>query len=159
MILAWLILVLSMAIFFFYFQVTCQKILRRQFDREYFQSIANVIRLEFPTLRKSLEGFGAPVDYSRLPKMLKSDFLALTYLLKNTANVNQRYSNQERLLILYFRWQLLSLAVRRLLKVGEKKATLRLTSVLQYFANVVGQRVDTERFGNLPAADYLFLNS
>jgi hypothetical protein len=159
MILAWLILVLSMAIFFFYFQVTCQKILRRQFDREYFQSIANVIRLEFPTLRKSLEGFGAPVDYSRLPKMLKSDFLALTYLLKNTANVNQRYSNQERLLILYFRWQLLSLAVRRLLKVGEKKATLRLTSVLQYFANVVGQHVDTERFGNLPAADYLFLNS
>jgi hypothetical protein len=159
MILAWLILVLSMAIFFFYFQVTCQKILRRQFDREYSQSIANVIRLEFPTLRKSLEGFGAPVDYSRLPKMLKSDFLALTYLLKNTANVNQRYSNQERLLILYFRWQLLSLAVRRLLKVGEKKATLRLTSVLQYFANVVGQRVDTERFGNLPAADYLFLNS
>ena len=159
MILAWLILVLSTAIFFFYFQVTCQKILRRQFDREYFQSIANVIRLEFPTLRKSLEGFGAPVDYSRLPKMLKSDFLALTYLLKNTANVNQRYSNQERLLILYFRWQLLSLAVRRLLKVGEKKATLRLTSVLQYFANVVGQRVDTERFGNLPAADYLFLNS
>ena len=148
-----------MAIFFFYFQVTCQKILRRQFDREYFQSIANVIRLEFPTLRKSLEGFGAPVDYSRLPKMLKSDFLALTYLLKNTANVNQRYSNQERLLILYFRWQLLSLAVRRLLKVGEKKATLRLTSVLQYFANVVGQHVDTERFGNLPAADYLFLNS
>ena len=159
MIFAWLILVLSMAIFFFYFQVTCQRILCRQFDREYSQSIANVIRLEFPTLRKSLEGFGAPVDYSRLPKMLKSDFLALTYLLKNTANVNQRYSNQERLLILYFRWQLLSLAVRRLLKVGEKKATLRLTSVLQYFANVVGQHVDTERFGNLPAADYLFLNS
>jgi hypothetical protein len=36
---------------------------------------------------------------------------------------------------------------------------LRLTSVLQYFANVVGQRVDTVRFGNFTAADYLFLNS
>jgi len=155
MILAALILILSTAMFFFYFQVTCQKILRRQFDREYFQSIVNANRLEFPSLRKSLEEFGAPVDYPRLRMMLKCDFLALTYLLKNAANVNQRYSNEERLLILYFRWQFLSLAVRRLLKVGEKKVILRLTSVLQYFANVVGQRVNTVRFGNLTAADYL----
>jgi hypothetical protein len=155
MIVAALILILSTALFFFYFQVTCQKILRRQFDREYFQSIANANRLEFPSLRKSLEEFGPPVDYPRLRMMLKCDFLALTYLLKNAANVNQRYSNEERLLILYFRWHFLSLAVRRLLKVGEKKAILRLTSVLQYFANVVGQRVNTVRFGNLTAADYL----
>ncbi|MGD0456869.1 MAG: hypothetical protein ABSC21_03895 [Terriglobia bacterium] len=155
MIFAALILILSTAMFFFYFQVTCQKVLRRQFDREYFQSIVNANRLEFPSLRKSLEEFGAPVDYPRLRMMLKCDFLALTYLLKNAANVNQRYSNEERLLILYFRWQFLSLAVRRLLKVGEKKAVLRLTSVLQYFANVVGQRVNTVRFGNLTAADYL----
>jgi hypothetical protein len=155
MILAALILILSTALFFFYFQVTCQKILRRQFDREYFQSIANANRLEFPSLRKSLEEFGPPVDYPRLRMVLKCDFLALTYLLKNAANVNQRYSNEERLLILYFRWHFLSLAVRRLLKVGEKKAILRLTSVLQYFANVVGQRVNAVRFGNLTAADYL----
>jgi hypothetical protein len=155
MILAALILILSTAMFFFYFQVTCQRILRREFDREYFQSIANANRLEFPSLRKSLEDFGPPVDYPRLRMMLKCDFLALTYLLKNAANVNQRYSNEERLLILYFRWHFLSLAVRRLLKVGEKKAILRLTSVLQYFANVVGQRVNTVRFGNLTAADYL----
>jgi hypothetical protein len=155
MILAALILILSTAMFFFYFQVTCQKILRRQFDREYFQSIVNANRLEFPSLRKSLEEFGAPVDYPRLRMMLKCDFLALTYLLKNAANVNQRYSKEERLLILYFRWQFLLLAVRRSLKVGEKKAVMRLTSVLQYFANVVGQRVNTVKFGNLTAADYL----
>ena len=155
MILAALILTISTAMFFFYFQVACQKILGRQFNGGYFQSIVNANRLEFPSLRKSLEEFGAPVDYPRLRMMLKCDFLALTYLLKNAANVNQRYSNEERLLILYFRWQFLSLAVRRLLKVGEKKAVLRLTSVLQYFANVVGQRVNTVRFGNLTAADYL----
>jgi hypothetical protein len=106
-------------------------------------------------LRKSLEEFDAPVDYARLRMMLKCDYLALTYLLKNAANVNQRYSNEERLLILYFRWQFLLLAVRRTLRVGEKKAVLRMTSVLQYFANVVGQRVNTVRFGNLTAADYL----
>jgi hypothetical protein len=143
MILAWLILALSLAMFFFYFQVTCQKILRRQFERDYFQSIASVIGLEFPSLRKSLEECGDPADYSRLPKMLKSDFLALTYLLKNSADVKPGNSYEERLLILYFRWQLLSLAVRHLVKVGEKKAILRMTAVLEYFANVIGQHVDT----------------
>ena len=155
MILAALVLILSTAMFFFYFQVTCQKILRRQFDREYFQSIVNANRFEFPSLRKSLEEFGAPVDYPRLRMMLKCDFLALTYLLKNAANVNQRYSKEEWLLILYFRWQFLSLAVRRLLKVGEKKAILKLTTILEYFANVIGQRMNEVRIGNSRAATHL----
>jgi len=148
MILAALILILSTAMFFFYFQATCQKVLRRQFDREYFQSIAKAVRLEFPSLRKSLEEVQAPVDYSRLSMMLRCDFLALTYLLDNVAGASQRYSWEERLLVLYFRWQFLSLAVRHLLKVGENKAILRLASVLQYFANVVGQRLDAVEFGN-----------
>ena len=155
MILAWLILALSLAMVFFYFQATCLKILRRQFDQECFQSIAKVIRLEFPSLRKSLEEFGVPVDYRQLRRTLKSDFFALIYLLKNAANVNQRFSNEERLLLLYFRWQLLSLAVRRLLKAGETKTILRLTSVLEYFANVVGQRMNTAGFGNLKAVNFL----
>jgi len=155
MIVAVMVLILSTALFFFYFQVACQRILGRQFDREYFQSIANANRLEFPSLRRSLEEFGAPVDYSRLRMMLRCDFLALTYLLKNAANVNQRYTYEERLLILYFRWQFISLGVRRLLKLGENTAVLRLTAVLQYFANVVGQRVNAVKFGNLTAADYL----
>ena len=157
MIVATLVLILSTAMFCFYFQVTCQRILRRQFDREYFRSIANANRLEFLSLRKSVEELGAALDYPRLRMVLKCDFLALTYLLKNAANVSQSYSRDERLLVLYFRYLFLSLAVRRLLRVGENKAILKLTSVLQYFANVIGQRVDAVTFGCL-GADYL-LNS
>jgi hypothetical protein len=56
---------------------------------------------------------------------------------------------------MYFRWQFVSLGLRRLLKLGENAAILRLTAVLQYFANVVGQRVNAVKFGNLTAADYL----
>jgi len=47
------------------------------------------------------------------------------------------------------------LGLRRLLRLGENAAILRLTAVLQYFANVVGQRVNAVKFGNLTAADYL----
>jgi len=154
MILAWLILALSLAMVFFYFQATCQKILRRQFERDYFQSIASVVRLEFPSLRKSLAEMGVAVDYSRVPRALRCDFLALTHLLKNTADAKQGHSKEQRLLILYFRVQFLSLAVRRLLGVRERKAALRLTSVLQYFANAIGRRLHSDGFGNL-GANYL----
>jgi hypothetical protein len=151
MIVATLILILSAAMFFFYFQAACQRILRRQFDLEYFRSIANANRLEFPSLRKALEESGAPIEYSRLRGALRCDFLALTYLLRNVENSKGRYSNEERLLILYFYSQSLSLAVRRLLRLSDSKVTLRLTSVLQYFANVVGQRVGAVKLGGLTA--------
>ena len=155
MFLASLILIISTARFFFYFQATCQKILRRQFDAEYFQVIVKANRLEFPSVQKSLDESDAPLDYQRLRTMLECDFLALAYLLKNAANVQQRYSYDERLLMLYFRVVFAVLTVRHLFKLREGAAVLRLTAVLQYFANVVGQRVNQVRFGNLTAADYL----
>ena len=138
MVVSVLILILSTAFFFFYLQGTCQRILRQQFDREYFLSIVNANLLEFPTVRRTLGDFNAPVDYPRLQIKLKCDFLALTYLLKNAANVNQRYSLGERLLIFYFRLIFVSLITRHWLRVGEKPAILKLTAILQYFANMVG---------------------
>ncbi len=155
MVLAALILILSTALFFFYLQVICQRILRRRFEQEFFQSIVNANRLEFPSVRRAIEEFDAPVDYARLRMMLRCDFLALAYLLKNAANVRQRYSREERLLIFYFRLTSWSLFARHLLRLREKPSVLKLTAILQYFANVVGERVNTVRFGNLTAADYL----
>jgi len=155
MFLASLILIISTGLFFFYFQVACQKILRRRFEQEYFRAIVNANRLEFPAVRQAAEELEAPVDYARVRMTLKCDYLALTYLLKNAANVNQRYSREERLLILYFRALFFSLVVRHSLKLRETPAIVRLTVILQYFANVVGQRVSMVRFGSLTASDYL----
>ena len=150
-----LVLILATALFFFYLQATCQRILRQQFDREYFLAIVKANLLEFPAVRRALGELNAPVDYPRLRMMLKCDFLALTYLLKNAVNVHQRYSGEERLLMFYFRLIFASLITRQWLRVGENPAILKLTTILQYFANVVGQRVNTVRFANLTAADYL----
>jgi hypothetical protein len=155
MFMATLILILSTGLLFFYLQAVCQKILRRRFTQEFFQSIVNANRLEFPSVRKAIEDFGSPLEYPRLTLTLKCDFLALTYLLKNAANVNQRYSYEERLLILYFKLIFASLVTRHWLKLRETPAALKLTVILEYFANVVGERVNTVRFGNLTASDYL----
>jgi hypothetical protein len=155
MVMAALILMISTGLFFFYLQAVCQKILRRQFTQEFFQTIVNANRLEFPSVRRAIEDFGSPVEYPRLTLTLKCDFLALTYLLKNAANINQRYSYEERLLIVYFKLVFVSLVTRHWLKLRETPAALKLTSILEYFANVVGERVNTVRFGNLTASDYL----
>jgi hypothetical protein len=155
MIMAALILIISTGLFMFYFQATCQRILRRQFTHEFAQALINANRLEFPAVRKAVEEMGAPTEYPRLTLTLKCDFLALTYLLKNAANVNQRYNYEERLLILYFRLVFASLVARHWLRLREAPAVLQLTKILEYFANVVGERVNTVRFGNLTASDYL----
>jgi hypothetical protein len=155
MFLAALILIISTGLFFFYFQITCQKILRRKFEQDYYQAIVNANRLEFPAVRTAVEEFAVPVDYQRFRMTLQCDFLALTYLLKNVGNTKQRFTWEERLLMLYFRAGLFSLLVRHVLSLPEKPAVVRLTAVLQYFANVVGERVKLFRFGNLSASEYL----
>jgi hypothetical protein len=154
MLLACLILILSTAFLFFYLQSACQKILRQRFEHRYFESVVYANRLEFPAVREGLGAYNAPADYSQLRTMLKCDFLALTYLLKHAANFEQSYSLEERLLILYCRLTFLSLRLRHLLSFRLRPAILRLTDILQYFANLVGQRVEVIRFENPAFSDY-----
>jgi hypothetical protein len=150
-----LILIVSTGLLFFYVQAVCPKVLRRRSTQEFYQAIVNANRLEFPSVRKAIEDFGSPVEYSRLTVTLNCDFLALTYLLKNAANVYQRYTSEERLLILYYNVLYVSLVARHWLRLRETSAILKLTTILQYFANVVGERVNRVRFGNLTASEYL----
>jgi hypothetical protein len=148
-------LIVSSALFLFYLQVTCQKILKREFQQDYFQSIVNANRLEFPSVKKALEEYEGPVDYARFRMTLKCDYLALTYLLKNAANAKQRFTWEEQILMLYFQAIYLVLVTRHTVRLKEKNTFFNLTAILQYFANVVGQRVNTVRFGNLAPSDYL----
>ncbi len=155
MFVAALILIVSTALLGFYFQVTCQKILRHRFDKNYFQSIVNANCLEFPAVQKAVEEFDVPLDFARLRLTLQCDYLALTYLLKNAANLKQGFSREERLLMVYFRFLFWSLVCRHRLRLRKKPAILKLTAILEYFANVIGQRVNRIRFGSLTPSEYL----
>lgn len=154
MVMACLILIFSTALFFFYCQVTMQKILRRAFDDAHFKTLAAAIRLEFPAWRKAFEEPNAPVDYLHLRRGLKDDYAALTFMLKNASNLRQGYSHEERYLMLYFRLLLLSLTVRHWLRICEKPAVMSLASVLQYFGNVVGARMNSLRNADLSISSY-----
>lgn len=150
-----LILIISTALLLFYLQATCQKILLARAHQEFYHSIVNANRLEFPFVRSAIEDYDAPLDYTRFCMQLKCDFLALTYLLKNAANSTQRFSRDEKLLVLYFRVLFFLLGPFHLFGVGEKAFMLKLASILEYFGNVLGERVSKIRFGNMTASEYL----
>jgi hypothetical protein len=98
-----IVLVVSMSLLLFYLHVFWQKFLRRRDSREFYQAIVNADRLEFPSHRKDTEDFESPGEYPHLLQALKCDFLVLGYLLKNAANVDQRHTYEQHLLILYFK--------------------------------------------------------
>ena len=147
--------ILSAALCMFFLEASCRRILRQEFAHEFFHAVVNANRLEFPFVRKALEEFHAPVDYPRFRMQLKCDFLALTYLLKNACNTQRRFSFRERLLKLYFQATFHKLFIAHALRLNERAVVLKLTSILEYFANVLGERVNTIRFGDMSASDYL----
>ena len=85
MILAWLVLILSMAMFLFCFQVNCQEILSRQFDPVYFQSIVNkggYLRcIHFATATKLSSSYDLPTTKAlNLMKQVFQSFLPILVL-------------------------------------------------------------------------------
>ncbi|HTS69231.1 MAG TPA: hypothetical protein VMO17_09615 [Terriglobia bacterium] len=144
-----IVLIFSAALFFFYWQVTVQRILRRAFAQAYFRVIVAANRLEFPALRTAVLASSGPVDYARLRMNIKCDYQALTYLLKNASNLRQSLTRDERFLMVYFRLLIISLSIRHWLGMQEKPAVLGLADILQYFANIVGERVNSLRVAPL----------
>jgi len=151
MFLSAVILMLLTGLLGFWFQADCRRILNRPFAQEYFQPVVSVHRFEFLLIRNASDDFAQPTEFFRLTSALKCDFLGLTYLLKHTANFKQSYTCEEFRLILYFRVLFAFLVTGHLLRWRERPALMKLTSILLYFANVVGERVNRSRFENLAA--------
>lgn len=149
------ILVISAALLLFYLQAACEKILRKPFEEPLPDPIVDANRLEFPFIQRALEEYDAPIDYARFRVQLKCDYLALIYLLRNAANQRRRLSGDERTLAVYFRALSGLLTIWHLLGLGERPLLLKMTAVLKYFANVLGERIKRVRFGNLTASEYL----
>jgi hypothetical protein len=134
------ILVFSTALFIFYVQTLCEKVLRREFSRAYFQDVLNAIDLEFPRLQQAISA-GVDVGLPQIKLALKSDYFTLKYLLKNGNPKQRHFSFHEKLLISYFRVLFLVLPVRYALHFRERQGVVKLTVILHHFANLVGERV------------------
>jgi hypothetical protein len=134
-----IVLIVSTSLFFFYLQSTCERVLRQQFDQEYFRVIAQVCRLEFPSLRLAMERRDLPVDYASVCTKLRVDFILLSSL-KDTAHFDGHPCLGGRLLGAYFHGVLFALPLLRAAGVG-KRALGKLTEILQYTCNAVGEQL------------------
>jgi hypothetical protein len=154
MYIATLILILAGAMIFFYFQDTCRRILRRKFDRDYFWPVINANQLEFLSVRHAIQESNVPLEYSGFRVMLRCDYLVLRYLLKTCGNKERRYSKDDCFLMVYYCLTAFSLSFRHLVHLDECQAMLRMTSVLEYFSNVIGRRLNAANPGALSAAKF-----
>lgn len=143
-----IILVLSTALFFFYLQTLCEKILSREFSRAYSQDVLSVIDLEFPRLLQAMSA-NAAISYKQIRSALECDFFTLRYLVKNGDPKRRRLSWQERLLVNYFRALMLILPLRYTFHLRERQSVMKLTRILYHFANLVGERVTTFNGSNM----------
>lgn len=140
------ILVISGALLVFWLRSACRSILGARFEQDYSADVAEANQLEYLAIRKALAAYPDEVaDYSALLGTLERDYEALTYLLRNAATVHMgHHTNAERLLIMDF--QLLRLWVRLKRTLGWRSwrsSLLEMASILEYFGNVVGQRLVT----------------
>lgn len=134
------ILILSTALFIFYIQTLCERILNREFSRTYFQDVLNALDLEFPRLRKAIQD-NADVGCPQVHLALRSDYFTLTYLMKKGNPEQGNFSWHEKLLLTYFRVLLTILPIRYAFHFRERQAVMKLTAILYHFANVVGERL------------------
>lgn len=140
------ILLMSGAMLVFWLRSASQSVLRQRFEQDFSSEVAEANQLEFLTIRKALASAPQDIgDHRSVLTALERDYQALSYLLRNAATVHVgRYSRSERLLIIDFR--LLSLWVRisrGLGFQGWRSGLLEMTTILQFFGNVVGQRLAT----------------
>jgi hypothetical protein len=140
MIMPVVILIFSTALFFFYLQTICERALQREFSHPYFQDILQAVQLEYPAMRQNLAE-NASLDYSQIRLALECDFTTLSYLLKNSDRERRGVPWQETLLLLYFRFLLFWLPVRCAFKLHEREAALKLTTMVEHFANLTGEKL------------------
>lgn len=150
MLMSIVVLVVSSALFLFYFQRICEKALRQEFSRPYFKEIVQAIHLEYPHLRNSFASSDS-VDYAHAHLALKCDFMTLKYLMKNGDPARRPLSRTERLLVLYFRFLLFTLTIRHAFKLKEGEAVVHLATILEFFANSVGEKVSLTSFAGAKA--------
>ena len=148
-----LILVFSAALLLFYLQAACERIIGRPFEEPLAHPVIEGNKLTFLQIRHALETSQALVDCARFRAQLNCDFAALIHLLRNAGAERRRLSGAERTGAIYFRVLSGFSAVCRLVGIEGRSLLLKMTSVLEFFANLLGERTRRVRFGQLTPAE------
>jgi hypothetical protein len=137
-----LIIGVSLFLFFYWFRYTVILILRTRSAPEYARKVAAANRLSFVDVREKLHTSAETAALAGFCRALEQDYQALKYLLGHAATVEAGcYTAEQRLLMLNFGlMRLWCKAALRLRPAVSRGALLEMSSTLEYFANAMGRR-------------------
>lgn len=137
------ILASSGVLLFLWLRCACRSILRKRFEQDASAEVVDASQMEFLEVRKTLADSPNEADRNVLLEALERDYQALTYLLRKTATGRKRREpGSERLLMLDFQLLRFWVRLKGLLTAKTWVSSLsEMTTILEYFANVLGQRL------------------
>jgi hypothetical protein len=143
MFVSFLIIGISVVLFVYWFRYTVLLILRTRTTAEYAQKVAAANQLAFVHVRQELQREVLATDLSSFARSLEKDYGILKYLLGHAATIEVGgYTAEQRLLMLNYRMLALwCWGVRRFNPSAAKTAMVEMSAILEYFANVMGQRL------------------
>lgn len=137
-----LIIVISTALFVYWFRYTCVLMLRTRNPREYAQQVAKVNQLSFVDAREQLSAIqdrNAALD--PLHRSLDRDYRVVSYLLRHAGTQNGQSIEEHMLRLDYQIMRLSYFVVRRFSRASAAQALLERASIIGHLANVMGERV------------------
>lgn len=137
-----LIIVISTALFVYWFRYTCVLILRTRNPREYAQQVAKVNQLSFVDAREQLSAIqdrNAALD--PLHRSLDRDYRVVSYLLRHAGTQNGQSIEEHMLRLDYQIMRLSYFVVKRFSRASAAQALLERASIIGHLANVMGERV------------------
>lgn len=139
-----LIIVVSGALLAYWFRYTCVLILRTHTARDRAGEVATANGLRFHRIQGQLVREAPFADLPALQKALEGDYRLLTYLAKHTAGLEVGgLTMEQRMLMLDFKAMRLVCAFCRWAGIDQARAALEeMSSVLNYLANAMGERIE-----------------
>jgi hypothetical protein len=128
-----LVIVVSSALFFYWFRYTCLLLLAQRADASDALKVASTIRLSFPGVQEAMQAQQPAWALDSLHDSLEQDYQILTDLLRHTA---ESESIQHRLLTIDYKvmqfWYKFARTSPNLLRAN--KAIEEMSSILSFFA-------------------------
>ena len=137
-----IIIVISTALFVYWFRYTCVLILRTRNVRDYAQQVAAVNRLSFVTAQQQLasnQGKGEGMDV--LHSSLDRDYRVVSYLLRHTNTQGGQSLEEHMLRVDYQIMRICYFLAKPFSRSSARQALLERASIISHLANAMGERV------------------
>lgn len=129
------IIILSSALFLYWFRYTCLVLLAQQ-GEVYALRVASSIRLNFPSVQEELKTEQKTQALDRLHECLEHDYRLLTDLLQHAAGG----SIEQRILAMDYKMMQLRYRLTRTSRILQARTALtEMASIMSYFAAEIGE--------------------